>query len=423
MTPQHTASRPSRDVRARQAAISVAVLFLMHGIVMGTWFARIPSVRGMLSLDASGIAGVLLVGSLGTLSSMPVSGAIAQWLGLSKALILSATWYCVCMVGLCLATIGGYTILVMALLCVAQMGSGVWSTCFNAASGPAEQAWGSSIIPRFHAMWSLGTVIAAFFTSLIVSHDVSFLIHMSVVCAVVLTSTCVATAWVLPVPRSTTPVTAAGAPSAGEAPTPEAPRAAAPQARQAWKERRTVGIGLLLLAFGFSEGAASGWIALGVTDDFGSHTNEALGAMALTIFTASMMVTRLAGTTLINRWGPTYTMRLGTITVCIGLILFSFSPWLWGALIGVSLWALGTALAYPLGMSAASDDAAWATVRVAVVATIAYGAALVGPPILGALATHVGYRHAQIVIAFLMIPAFFGAGVLTAPGEHQRLKS
>jgi MFS family permease len=49
-------------------------------------------------------------------------------------------------------------------------------------------------------------------------------------------------------------------------------------------------------------------------------------------------------------------------------------------------------------MSAASDDPRRAAQRVAVVSTIGYSAFLAGPPLLGLLAEHVGYRDALLVI-------------------------
>ena len=48
-------------------------------------------------------------------------------------------------------------------------------------------------------------------------------------------------------------------------------------------------------------------------------------------------------------------------------------------------------------MSAAADDPMRAAARVSVVSTIGYSAFLAGPPLLGLLAQHVGYRHALLV--------------------------
>jgi MFS family permease len=62
-------------------------------------------------------------------------------------------------------------------------------------------------------------------------------------------------------------------------------------------------------------------------------------------------------------------------------------------------------------MSAASDDPLRAAARVSVVSTIGYTAFLAGPPLLGLLAGHLGYRHALLVI---VAPIVIGLLVVNA---------
>ncbi|HRK47634.1 MAG TPA: MFS transporter, partial [Nocardioides sp.] len=72
---------------------------------------------------------------------------------------------------------------------------------------------------------------------------------------------------------------------------------------------------------------------------------------------------------------------------------------------GVVLWGLGSALGFPVGMSAAADDPVRSAARVSVVSTIGYGAFLAGPPLLGWLGDHVGTLDSLLAVALLMIPA------------------
>ena len=69
------------------------------------------------------------------------------------------------------------------------------------------------------------------------------------------------------------------------------------------------------------------------------------------------------------------------------------------------LWGLGSALGFPVGMSAAADDPARAARRVSVVSTIGYGAFLAGPPLLGFVGDQVGTLNSLLVIAIAMVPA------------------
>jgi hypothetical protein len=83
------------------------------------------------------------------------------------------------------------------------------------------------------------------------------------------------------------------------------------------------------------------------------------------------------------------------------------------ALVGIAAWGAGSALGFPMGMSAAGDDPMRAAQRTSVVATIAYGAFLAGPPALGALANSIGFRHALTWILVPVVLAALAAQVLS----------
>lgn len=463
--------------------------------MQGSWVARLPTVRGDLELTPSRIGLILLIGSCGNLTSMPVAGAVIQRFGTRRSLVVTSASYAVLITAGCVAVTRGSQLGLVICLYLAQAASGVWTTTFNAASGRAERTVGQPIISRFHAGWSVGTVLAASLTTALDRAGVGLVAHLGTVAALVLVANAVLTAWLLPdvdhaeraarleealeqatgdgadavpgddgapaedartlleaaeeaasdvVPEdpgtgpSVTPVVppavpddvadapdvpgdrpgGAAAPSPAQAPEP----ARLPSAAAAWHEPRTILIGLVLLACGLAEGSASDWIALGVTDDFGGGTNTALGTTGLTVFVSVMMLTRFLGTNVIARLGRVRTMRGSLVLASIGLTVFGLSSRLPLALVGIALWALGTALAFPLGMSAVSDDPTWMTVRVAVVSTIAYGASLAGPPLLGLIAGWLGYRHALLLIVFVLVPTIAIVPVL-APLTEPALPS
>ena len=57
------------------------------------------------------------------------------------------------------------------------------------------------------------------------------------------------------------------------------------------------------------------------------------------------------------------------------------------------LWGFGSALGFPVGMTAAADDSRRAAGRLSVVTSIGYTAFLAGPPFVGLLGNHVGTLH------------------------------
>ena len=126
---------------------------------------------------------------------------------------------------------------------------------------------------------------------------------------------------------------------------------------------------------------------------------------------------RWFATALLDRFGRVAVLRLCAGLSIVGLAVFGLVGPLPLALVGVVVWGAGAAVGFPVGMSAASDDPLHAAQRVAVVSTIGYSAFLAGPPMLGLLAQHLGYRHALLVIG---VPVVLGLLVMRAAAPLHR---
>lgn len=182
---------------------------------------------------------------------------------------------------------------------------------------------------------------------------------------------------------------------------PDAPRA---RARDAWRDRRTVLIGLFVLAFALTEGVANDWLALALVD--GHAASESLAAAGYGVFVAAMTVGRLTGSSVLQRWGRVPTLRAAAATALVGLLLVVFGGSVFVALAGGALWGVGAALGFPLGMSAAADDPVRAASRVSVVASIGYTAFLAGPPLVGLIAQASNILRALLVVVVALVVAF-----------------
>ena len=110
--------------------------------------------------------------------------------------------------------------------------------------------------------------------------------------------------------------------------------------------------------------------------------------------------------------GPGPVIRVLAVTALAGLLLFSFGPSTEVSFAGTILWGAGISLGFPVGMSAAADDAALAAPRVSVVSSIGYCAFLVGPPLIGFLGHRTTILHAlSAVIVLLAVAALFAGNV------------
>jgi cyanate permease len=112
-------------------------------------------------------------------------------------------------------------------------------------------------------------------------------------------------------------------------------------------------------------------------------------------------------------------LRGSFLLATVGLLILFFVPNPWVAAFGAILWGLGSALGFPVGMSAAADDPKTAAARVSAVATIGYLAFLVGPPAIGFLGDLVGLLNALLVVLVLVA---IGAIVSNAAREPERAR-
>ncbi|WP_182112062.1 MULTISPECIES: MFS transporter [unclassified Actinotalea] len=393
------AATPSAAV-VRAASTAVFITFLLNGFNFASWAARLPAVRDELGLEPEQLGLLLLVGSIGSLCSLPLSGLVVQRLGARRTIIAFAT---VNVAGLLLAATGvalGSLWLVVPSLVLCGVGTGVWDAAMNLEGAAVEQRLGRTIMPRFHAGFSFGTMAGAGVGAVAAWLHAPVVAHLGVVLVLSWVGIVVCARHLLPE-------------GTHDAPTDEPVPDGAPVARRsrlgAWGEPRTLLIGLVVLAAALTEGAANDWISLAVVDGFG--TSHATGALGFGIFVTAMTAMRLLGTGLLDRCGRLLVLRLSAGLSLVGLLIFGLVPSLAVALVGVVLWGMGAALGFPVGMSAASDDPRRAAPRVAVVATIGYSAFFVGPPLLGLLAQHVGYRQALLAIA---VPVVIGLLALPA---------
>ncbi len=167
------------------------------------------------------------------------------------------------------------------------------------------------------------------------------------------------------------------------------------------REPRIYAIGPIMLGMAFAEGSANDWLAIAMVD--GHAQSEAMGAIALTVFSTAMTVFRIIGGPLVDWFGRVWTLRILAVFAGSGLALFILAPNVPLAFVGIALWGAGASLGFPLGMSAAADDPAKAAASVSAAATIGYIAFLAGPPLLGWVSHQIGILPTLWIVAGLIV--------------------
>ena len=399
-----TESRPNAATVRAQRAVYVA--FIGSGFGFASWASRIPQIRDALQASPSELGLILLAVAVGSLIAMPLAGIVVTRIGAARATAIMAG---LLSVGL-LTVAFGYRIgelpVVIGLFLIG-FGNGTWDVAMNVEGAAVEQRLGRAIMPRFHAGFSVGTVAGAQGGAAMVALDVSVTAHLVVVAVIVASivpASCLRGFLARDVERS-----ADGS---------EVPAAKAESPLTAWKESRTLLIGLFVLCMAFTEGTGNDWLAVAMIDGYSAV--PVIGPLTFATFLAAMTLGRWFGPNLIDRFGRVIVVRISALVALVGLLLVVFGHFIPVAFLGAVLWGLGAALGFPVGMSAAADDPRRSAARVSVVASIGYTAFLAGPPLIGFLGDQVGVLRALTVAAGLLALAAMIAGTTRPLNDSPR---
>ncbi|NUS58548.1 MAG: MFS transporter, partial [Streptomycetaceae bacterium] len=367
--------------------------FIGSGFAFASWAARIPQVRDHLQLTPASLGLVLLSLSVGAFLGVTIAGAIVARFGSRRTVMTMAV-----ALGVALAVIAaGYAVgvpVLVAGLFLLGLANGIWDVAMNVQGTVVERRLGRSIMSRFHAGFSVGTVAGALISSALLALSVPVSAHLAGVAVVVAATVALISRSFLPDQHDDP-----GSPATAEAPK--------QSTWSAWLEPRTLLIGIFVLAFTFAEGAGNDWISIAAID--GHDLSPVAGTLAFAAFLTAMTLGRWFGPPLLDRYGRVPVVRMLALIGIAGTALFVFGPaplWVYA---GTLLWGLGASLGFPVGMSAAADDPSRAAARVSVVAALGYCAFLSGPPVIGFLGAHV-----TVVRALLVIAVLFGIAALVS---------
>lgn len=387
--PPTTTPSPARVKSARRALL---VLFAILGMLMTTFLSRMPSLRDLLSVSSTGLAMLLLFGSLGALAALVVTGWANARFGSRALLFWSSFGYLFALAGVGVASALGSQVLFASSYFVVSFTFSLANVPVNAEAAELERRMERSIMSQFHAGFSVGMGIGLAVGALASRLGISPAWHFAIV-AVAVTAVRLAL-----IPRAVidgTPDVLAASRSLG------GPFATA---SVEYRNRRVLLIGAIVFAASMTEMIAAQWLSLSVVDDFGKH--EAVGDIIYWVFVAAMFTVRVNGASVIDRLGRVMTLRAGTVFVVTGVVLFAFTPYFWLVPVAVTLWGIGAALNFPIGFSAAADDPRHAAARVAAVSSFSTVSGLMTPQAIGRLADWIPLRQAMLLVVIGSIVSF-----------------
>ncbi|MFF5205767.1 MFS transporter [Streptosporangium sp. NPDC000396] len=358
--------------------VAVCLLFLLSGMAIGTWTARIPSIKQQLTLSDGQLSLGLLGIAAGAITGMQVVGRLIDRHGSVKVMVPMAFGQGAALVlPACMPNLAGLTLALFAFGAV----HGTLDVAMNANAVEVERATGRPLMSSFHAVFSIGGFLGAAVGGLLAHAALTPATTFVAVAAAIALLALWAARWAfVPAPEPSTP-------EAGVTGTPG-------------KSRGVLFLGVLGICCMVGEGAAADWSSVYLRDELGSSAGFAAAAYAA--FSVMMTAGRLAGDRLAARLGPVTLVRgCGALAASgLGAALLVGHPV--AGVIGFACFGAGLSCIVPQVFSAAGRrDPARAGQALARVASLAYVGFLTGPVLIGSVAEALGLPRALAVPVLL----------------------
>ena len=374
-----------------RARIGVTAIFFANGFAVGSWAVAIPLVKALFGLTDAMLSLVLFAAGAGAIAAMPVAGLLPPRMGgtgptlratgpIFAALLAALPLMHVLSPGIAPLAICAFLFGVFNILVDVPM---------NAHASVVEHRWGRAIMSSFHAAWSGGGLVGAAFGGLLISRGASAPVQLGVEAFVTFAIALFASFQI----------------GVGDA-HPSGTFFALP-------ERRLIALGAIAFLSVFAEAAVNDWSTLYLSADIGMTPGAAAGGFSG--YALMMFLGRAFGDGVVHRLGRTRVIALGALAVFagIGLAVGLASPA--AVIAGFCIVGLGLANMVPAVFSASAAAAASPSLGIAMAATLAYASNLIGPPIIGAVASVSSLRAAFA----MLLPASLAILAL-AYGQRKR---
>jgi len=376
------------DLRSARAAITI--VFLVNGTEIGIWAAYIPLLKATHQLSEQRLGFVLLGFALGAIATMTMTGWLTARWNSGRVMVAAGV---LCCGALSLPALAPSVAAFAAAAVVLGAANGAMDISMNAHASALERVWRAHIMSSFHAFFSLGGLIGASAGSILIARRFDASSGMPLASAI-LALVVLATA---PIVWRTLRLAASDEHHTHSASAPARP----------WRALAALGIvGFLCAVAG---GAMVDWTAIYLSTVLGAAVSVA--AFGFASFSLAMTAGRLAGDQVVSRLGHPVTLAASGWLAAAGLTLAVLAARPLTASVGFGIAGLGLANIIPIVFSQAGRSTPTAPgIGVSTVATMGYAGFLLGPPIIGFVAGHVGLR---IALGILSIAAVVIGGIGT----------
>ncbi|GGM47006.1 MFS transporter [Dactylosporangium sucinum] len=376
-------SAPDRS--AVLARWSVTLLFVIMGLALGSWAARVPDVRRAVGLGDTGWGLANIATNAGEVVSLAV---VAILISRVSTRLLAIAGAAVILVNAPLLAASTTVGALVAGLAVWGFAANLLSTPMNTQSVEVQRRYGRPILSTFHAGFSLGMLAGGLLGTAAVAAGLSPAAQMAVSSAVLGVLLLATLRWLPDTAR----------PSRGDG-----------EPKRRLRDRFTPQLLLLaVIAFlaAFTEMSGSQWSALYATEIVGA--GAVVGAATYTCLSVAAVGARLIGDRIAARAGRVRFVAWSASIATLGLGLALAVPHPAATMAGFAVLGLGMACVTPTVLGFAGEQPGLTSGEgVSVVVMGQWPGFLVAAPLIGLLAGGVGLRGALlavVVTAALIVP-------------------
>ena len=317
-----------------------------------------PFVKVRASVDDGRLGLLLLCLGIGSIVTMPFSGALTARFGCRRVIAAGALAFAATLP--LLATLSSLASLAAALMLFGA-GIGAVDIAMNVQAIVVERASGRAMMSGFHGLFSVGGIAGAGGMAALLSFGLSPGAAASCAASLIIAALAFASPGLVPYGSTN-----------------DGPAFALPHGI-------VVVIGLLCFVLFLTEGAVLDWSAVFLTTI--KHVPASYAGLGYAVFAATMTVGRLGGDRIVHRFGSERVLTAGGLCAALGFSVAAAVPSPVASLIGFALVGIGCSNIVPLLFSAVGRQREMAeNVAVPAVTTIGYAGILAGPAAIGFVA-------------------------------------
>lgn len=355
--------------------ICVSFMFFVQGWITASWAARIVSIQQQLHLNAAQLGIILLFPTLGAILGFPLFRLLSSKYDIKNILCLCGGLCSLILIPIALAP--NMYILSLYLIVLGICGN-VFSIANNTQGALLEKLYDKPIFSSLHAYFSIGGILGATLSGVLIGLSVSTITHFAVL------SVCVIVACIAVFPYLISKRNEDVRSPAWELP-----------------DKGILLLGLAVCCSFLSEGAIADWSAVYFNEVVKNHSLVTAGYVS---FSVSMAIGRLNGDWLKRYLGIFKMVNLCCFCALTGtLIAVAFIDPVF-LILGFGLMGLGFSAIVPISYSEAGKSIKMSESKaVTTLTSIGFVGFLIGPTIIGVTANYITVRYALLIIALMIL--------------------